>query len=387
MDPAAAGFQNADYDPGSGRVFFYPWGGLVSRPSATLLAYHVDRNFSSADSYDVVNLTTTLGPDAQGFATGLLDTVHNSMYLVPFRKDIGSGIQPNDLAVRYDLSKDLHDRHSYETFHLSSMPNPPPQLGWITGVFISGHVYYMPFGTPRQGEPLSHLHGYLLRYDSSRGFTDAGSWSWFDLRSNIDPNAFGFQSAGVKVPWLYIVPYMENVLVRFNVNGSFTEHTSYEKVDLTMLNPKAVGYTGTVIAGDFLVLVPWRNLRATGEEQGVSVVAKFDTRRELTDKGAWEFLDLRDVHPDAAGYQFGWTDRRGFVHLSPSTDFAHLTAPPFVVWDSSQPFTLPASWNSYPSTGMPISAGCAYDGTHGYIAPYGFNGRSGKVTRVTTTPL
>ena len=230
VNPRATGFQNADYDPGGRRVFFYPWGGIENRPSATLLAYHTDRNLFSTDSYDIVNLKTMLEPDAQGFGTGFLDSTHKAMFLVPFRKGIRSRIQPNDLAVRYDLSKDIHDKNSYETFHINSMPSPPPELGWITGAFINGHAYYMPYGTPTQGKPESHLHGYLLRYDSGGQFTNASAWSWFDLKSNIDPKAIGFQSVGVKAPWLYIVPYAEQVLVRYNVKRSFTEDASYEKV-------------------------------------------------------------------------------------------------------------------------------------------------------------
>jgi hypothetical protein len=118
----------------------------------------------------------------------------------------------------------------------------------------------------------------------------------------------------------------------------------------------------------------------------MSVAAAYDTRRPLSDPGAWSFFDLTEVHPDARGYMFGWVDRAGFVHFVPTANFATGIAPPFVVWGSGRPFTAASSWTSYPSTGVPPSTGAAYDGTYAWLAPFGTDatGNSGLITRVRT---
>jgi hypothetical protein len=66
--------------------------------------------------------------------------------------------------------------------------------------------------------------------------------------------------------------------------------------------------------------------------------------------------------------------------------------PPFVVWDSSQPFASASFWISYPntgypSTGAPSSTGAAYDGVYAWLSPYGSTatggtGNSGLIARV-----
>jgi hypothetical protein len=388
VHPQARGFQLANYDRGSRRVIFYPWGGIVTRPHGTVLAYHTDRDFSSPESYETVDLTALLSPDAQGFGTGFLDDASTWAYFVPFRTDRGRGQEANDLAIRFDLTKRLSDRGAYQTFRLGSLPLRPPHLGWITGVHASGFAYFVPYGTPIPREPWHVPHGILLRYDTGKSFTDASAWQWQDL-TQLHPRATGFQSVAFMSPWLYLVPYYpgNNLLVRYDVTKPFNDPASYETVELTRLNRNAIGYTGAIVAGDYLVLVPWRkrvdtvNLR----RQSASVAAAFDTRKPLAEPASWSFLDLTRLHPEAKGYQFGWFDKNRFVHFVPTHNFATRRPPPFVVWDSAKPFHHPGSWTVHRSTGVAASTGAAYDGEHAWLAPFGSGvgtGKNGRITRI-----
>lgn len=387
IDSSAKAFQLADYDRTGRRVLFYPWGGIVTRPYSTVLAYHVDKDFTSPESYEAVDLSDLVSPDAQGFGTGFIDRNADWSYFVPFRKRHGLlGQEANDLAIRFNLHKELGDKSAYETFRLSTMENPPPKLGWITGVEAKGHAYFLPYGTPVTGEPWHELHGVLLRYNVAMAFNNPQAWSWVDL-SHMDRRAVGFQSIATKGDSLYLIPYYsgKDLMVRYDLTKPFNQAGSYEAVQLTKLNPRATGYTGAVVAGDYLVLVPWRNINEANQrdpEQSAHVAAAYDMRKRLSDPSAWSFIDLLSVNPMARGYQFGWYDKLGYVHFVPAHDFSTKLPPPFIAWNTRKPFTDPAAWITRPRDQNPASTGAAYDGEYAWFAPYGKAGNSGTITRV-----
>lgn len=383
VHPKARGFQLALYDAKGKRAIFIPWGGYTDKPLGVILGYHTDRGFFAIESYDAVDLTTLIGPVAEGFAGGFLDEKGDWLYFVPFRKDTSSGVQPNGLALRFNLSKGLSDRSAYQTFELATLPSPPPRLGWATGALADGFAYYVPVveaRTPYQP------HGVFLRYNTAKVFNDPSAWEWYDLAANVHRKAWGFQSNAVKLPWVYLIPFGvgNSVIIRYNVSRPFRERASYEAFDLAALHPEAKGFTGAVVVGDDLVLVPWRDRSRPRRQCSMSVAAAYNTQMPFSDANAWSFIDLTAVHPNARGYQFGWVERERFVHFVPTGNFAIGAPPPFVVWDSRRPFTHASSWTSHPSKGVPPSTGAAYDGTYAWLAPYGMDGNSGLITRVKT---
>jgi hypothetical protein len=397
VHPDARGFQLAVYDPRGRRAIFIPWGGFDDEPLCVLLGYHTDEPFLDASSYEAIDLcfrddplaTPFLDRSAQGFAGGFIDDDGNWLYFVPFRRDLGDGVEPNGLAVRFDMTKDLSDRSAYETFDVTTIPSPPDGawIGWVAGAYAGGFAFYMPMVEPHDGSAGYLPHGQLLRYDAARAFDDPSAWELYDLHTHVHRKAWGFQSNAVKMPWLYLVPYAagNTVLVRYDVTRPFQEASSYETVDLALLNDEAKGYTGAVVVGDSVVLVPWRWKDAPDpREQSMYTAAVYDTREPLTDAAAWSFFDLRTVDAGARGYQFGWLDADELVHFVPAFNSESLTPPPFVVWDSRMPFADACSWEAYPSDGVPPSTGAAYDGTWAYLAPYGMDGDSGLITRVGT---
>jgi hypothetical protein len=323
-------------------------------------------------------------PDALGFGAGFLDDTGDSLYLPAYRKRVGTRITSNGLTVRVDLTKNVTDSSAYEKFDLATVGLP--HLGWAPGIAAAGGVYYCPVNDESDG---GRPHGIFLRYDPSLPFGARAAWTAFDLQENVHREARGYQSIAFKAPWVYLIPFGLGFseLVRYDTTAPFARADSYETFDLSEVHPDARGFTGGIIVGDDLVLVPWRDVTRPFPQQSMSVALRFDTRRPLGDAGAWSSIDLTAVDPRARGYQFGWADQAGRVTLVPTHNAAIAETPPFAVWDSGRPFGAPLAWRTYPSQGVPPSTGAAHDGGgRAWLAPYG-NPQvpQDRITRVTAT--
>ena len=163
------------------------------------------------------------------------------------------------------------------------------------------------------------------------------------------------------------------------VTKDFESASSYATLDLTTLalpsaiQPRLKGFTGGIVVGQSLVMVPW-GLRNDMQTESVSLM--YDTTKDLTDATAWQTIDLTTVDPKAGGYQFGWVDKNQYVWFVPTHNYDTTTAPaipPFVVWNSTLPFASASSWKSYPNTTPDWLTGAAYDPATdtAWLAPYG----------------
>lgn len=379
VHPDARGFQLAFYEKNQKRILFIPWGG-GDEPLGTILAYHTDSDFSSPASYEAVDLEKLVDPNAYGFGAGFMDTNHDWLYLNPFRKGKTGAILPNTLAVRFNLHKNLTDPSAYEKVDLAPLGLDDKHIGWVHGAYAGGFAYFVPTFSQ------TFAHGIFLRYDTSKPFNDISAWSYFDLVKNVSPYARGFQSAELKLPYIYLIPYTPNFnyLVRYNVNKPFNDPASYELVDLTTLNSDAIGYTLSVVVGDSIVFTPWRDIDAPQREQSKKTAAIYDTRKSLSDSSAWSFIDLTTVDPEAEGYMGGWLDKDGFVYFVPTANFAVGKVPPILAWNSAQPFDISSSWKAFSSQGVTPSTGAAYvaDSDYALFAPYGYSKNpTGIITR------
>lgn len=381
VHPDARGFQLVFFEKNKRRAIFIPWGGGSKNVLSTLLAYHTDRAFKDPASYEAADLTKLVHSDAQGFGTAFMDEANQWLYFPAFRKNAGSGLTTNTLMVRFNLTKDLSDASAYEYFDVASLKLP--YTGWVHGGFVNGFAYF----SPTLQLPRSTQHGIFLRYDASKPFGDPSAWSSFDLVKNVHAQAKGFQSAEVKAPFIYLIPYGVGAshFVRYDTRAPFANHNSYEVFDTTTLYPNAKGFTASVIRDDLFISTPWRDLSRSRRDQSMGIAAAFDTRKRLTDANAWSFIDLTTVDPNAKGYQGGWTDQQGFVYFVPTANFSIGKPPPFVIWDSQKPFSQASSWMSVPSKGVPPSTGAASDGKNrAWLGAYGIDGNSGLITQVTS---
>ena len=178
----------------------------------------------------------------------------------------------------------------------------------------------------------TNFHGVFLRYDPLGRFRRRIFLGFFDMTA-VDPALAGMQSAAFIAPYVYLLPFVNgsnttatlaSKIVRYDTSKGFKDKDAYEKFDLTNLpvpsdiGAELDGFTGGIVVGSRLVLVPWgsRNLM-----QSNSVAALFDSTKALDDPSAWETFDLTKVDPKAAGYQFGWLDKDGFVWFVPTHNY------------------------------------------------------------------
>lgn len=389
INPKAFSYQMADYDAQRNQVVFYPYGtpsgNGASSPAASsgvLLTYNVgSNNFTSPSSWITADLSQIASPSDVDFGGGFLDTSDNFAYLAPAVNG-GHAVQVN-LAKEY---ANPDDSTAYSTIDLWTLPGIP-DVGSFSGIFADGYAYFAPTLDDSISTP---THGILIRYNSAQPFASTSSWQWYNLNDIVsppDPALGGMQSMAYVAPYVYLIPFfngsstagytMASKIVRYNTNENFESSSSYQTFDLTTLPfPSAIqaemkGFTGGVVVGNELVLVPW-GLR--NDSQTNSVAAMFDTTKQLNDPTAWQYIDLTTVNPNAGGYQFGWLDKNGFVWFVPTHNYnIKPSVPPFVVWNSALPFNNTSSWTSYPNTQGIWSTGAAYDPitNTAWFAPYG----------------
>lgn len=371
-------FQLADFDARRNRVLFYPEGDFPfpifeRHPTAlgVLLVHDARGGFADPASYRAYDLKRLVSPHAGGFCGGFLDRKGDFAYLAPLYdiergKGLFHGLHSiaNGLAVKIDLAKPLDDPRAYRSFDIAALGISP--LGYCHGTEADGYAYFGPAGT---GEMFGDFNGTFLRYDERKDFADKAAWQWFDLK-RIDADAAGFQAVAYVAPYVYLVPHFRPAIVRYDTRQPFNSAAAYQAFDLSAVTREPRGLCGVVVAGKTLVFPP---LIDPKHVRTIGTALAYDTSKPLHDASAWRALDLAKVHPRAAGYQFGWADRNGFVWLVPDSTVFHRV-PPLVAWNSRLPFDDPRSWKAYPTEGrIPPSTGAAYDpaANRAWLAPYG----------------
>ncbi len=181
------------------------------------------------------------------------------------------------MAVQVNLAKEYanpNDPSAYSYIDLRNLPGIP-DVGSFSGIFADGYAYFCPTLDTLNGEE----HGVLVRYNSSQPFSSASSWQWYnlnDIASPPDPDLGGMQSMAYVAPYVYLIPFSNGSLapggqtteaskiVRYDTTKNFESASSYQTFDLATLPfPASIqtqlkGFTGGIVVGNSLVLVPWR---------------------------------------------------------------------------------------------------------------------------------
>jgi uncharacterized protein (TIGR03437 family) len=415
MDPntlnlAAFSYQQADYDGGHNQVLFYPYGSVSGTPlaaSGVLLVYDpVAGGFANPANWVQVDLTSPVvgvSPYAWNFGGGFTDgsgpgtslsgTNPTYAYLPagphfdipggPTKAEQGNvSVQVNLAALATDPQNTQHKTYSF--IDLNTIPTLQLATGGFSGVWANGSAYFCPTFNANTG----NANTVLTRYNSALGaFGDSAAWESFDLATipvsqgtstTPNPNLGGMQSAAYIAPNVYMIPFSTGnestdtppltaagTLVVYDTTKPFASAESYSSFDLTTLSsmnadlfPANVstnfhGYTGGVVVngGTKLILVPW-GVRTLAYSN--SLALEYDTTKAINDPSAWTDFDLFTVNPKAAGYQFGWLDKNGFVWFVPTHNFQASTlpaVPPFVVYNTALPFNEASSWITYANSG------------------------------------
>jgi hypothetical protein len=205
---------------------------------------------------------------------------------------------------------DIADTSKWTTFNVTQVGGPAPGPGSPTGyygaVFDGRFEYLVPAGFSAAPPP-------LLRYDTTVGFADAGSWVGSLLPSAA--GSVGFIGGATDGRYVYCAPFNgpggpQSNLLRTDTMSARLLDASIEAFPIAPLAPaafgnKALGYYGSVYDGRYLYLVP--NIDSTGLPN--PVVARYDTSTGKIDAGsAYEFFDVSSTDPNATGFRGGVFD-------------------------------------------------------------------------------
>lgn len=255
--------------------------------------------------------------------------------------------------------------------------------GFYGGIFDGRYVYFVPTYNG------SDFSGQVTRYDTTRRFTDPGSWQVYDT-TQIDSRSRGFVGAAFDGRYVYFAPFFNRepsgLVTRYDTNGPFDSSASWSVYDTTAIDKNSKGFRGAVFDGRYIYLVPFQNgIFEKGVMHGQ--VTRYDTRAPFTSVSSWSVYDTTAISPKSRGFIGGIFDGR-YIYLVPNS--TGVPNGQVTRYDKTQPFTAAGSWSVYDTTKIePRSKGFnggVFDGRYLYLVPfYTEDGPQGQVTRYDTT--
>lgn len=376
-----------------------PDGGADGSEGGGTDSFHDLADPSFWSTFDVA----TAIPGAGGFTGGAFDGRY--VYFAPFAMGVVSG-----LVVRYDTTKTFNDSAAWSSFDMKTID--PNAAGYSGAVFARGAIYFVPsqgattanslvmrydtsgtftsplawakldtttlvagakgfFGGVYDGQYLSLVptfdgtaaHGYVVRYDTTRIFTQAASWAVFDFKAvngnavgfsgglwdgtlayfaplganlavrfkpnvqnpalvmttfdvtQVDARAHTFIGVGLHQGHVYYAPISDSLIVRTNTAAAFDTTASWEKFDFANVTT-ARGYAGVAIDGRYVYFAPYRRPSA-GPRHGSAL--RYDSSGDFTTDGAWETFDTTTLLPPASGFEGAIFDGK-YVYFAPHLD-------------------------------------------------------------------
>jgi len=214
-------------------VYFVPY------DSPTLARYDTLSDFTAASSW---TFTTQAGGDYMG---GVFDGRY--VYFVPWDSNL-----PGQDTERYDTTGEFVDSDAgawssgidIATININT-------VGFQGGAFDGRYFYMAPYGNQLSSD------GIVPRFDTTAQFSSAGSWATFDA-TQVNPNAQNFFGAAFDGRYVYFVPQSPGLVVtRYDTLGSFGSVSSWSVFDPSTLQPASNGFEGAAFDGQYVYFVPW----------------------------------------------------------------------------------------------------------------------------------
>jgi hypothetical protein len=258
-------------------------------------------------------------------------------------------------VTRYDTTVPFTTPGSWATFDTGALNEDA--VGFNGGVFDGRYVYFVPgYNRP---------DSVSARYDTRGRFDDATAWQLFDV-STVDGGAIGFLGGVFDGRYVYYVGHERHVMARFDTTLPFNARGSWTSYD-TFTGAGASGFASGVFDGRYVYFVPNHD----GDDgPSTGVVARFDTKGELTTDSSWVTFDVANVDSRATGFVGGVFDGH-YVYFVPNND----GAPDGIVarYDTKAAFGAGIAWSTFDVTHVNPNArgfyGGAFDGHHVYFVP------------------
>ena len=280
-------------------------------------------------------------------------------------------------VTRYDTTGGFTAAGSYAVYDTTAVH--ADSKGFSAAVFDGRYIYFVPYINAS-----ATLFGQVTRYDTTLTFTDAGSWAVFDATA-IAAGSKGFSCAVYDGRYVYFVPLSVSPVLswkitRYDTTGTFTAAGSWVVYDATVIDPSAEGFTGAVYDGSrYIYFVSISDGSPSGH------VTRYDTTGAFTDAVSWAIYDTTEVNADSKGFEGAVYDGR-YLYLVPRNNgaiFGQVTR-----YDTQGSFTSAGSWSVYDTTAVQADSkgfwGAVYDDRYIYFVPNNNGAVFGQVTRYDT---
>jgi hypothetical protein len=153
--------------------------------------------------------------------------------------------------------------------------------------------------------------------------------------------------------------------VRYDTKAPFGAAASWDAYDASVANAALVGFFGAAFDGRYAYMVPYG-----AEPSGFSgLVTRYDTTAPFTAPASWPTFDVKNVSATAYAYNGATFDGR-YVYFVPSASSAGLAAR----YDTQAPFGNVSSWGTFSLFASVVSvfnayAGAVFDGRYVYFVP------------------
>jgi antitoxin component YwqK of YwqJK toxin-antitoxin module len=355
--PGAKGYATSVFDG----KFLYLIPSNNGAPDGVVTRYDTTGGFGASGSWSTFDVST-VNAAAKGFGGGAFDGKY--LYLVPYNNGAYDGV-----IARYDTTATFGDSNAWAAFDLSTVD--PNARGYIRSVFDGRYLYLVPHYN-------GAYHGTVARFDSQNpaGFTGAAAWSTFDIGA-VNVHLKGFLGGTFDGRYLYLAPYYDGtaydgVVARYDSQSTtgFADAGSWTYFDLATVNPNGVGYYSITFDGRYVYLGQYYDGTAMVPNYG-GVMARYDTQATFSAGSSWQTFDVSSINANARGFIGATYDGR-FVYFSPHYNGAYDGI--VTRFDTTAGgFASPASWSMFDTSTLSASgvgfAGAGFDGKYVYMIP------------------
>ena len=323
IDPQAKGFIGSSFD---GKYLYLSpfhdgtdYSGKVARLDTTA-------NFTAAQSWTFFD-ATTVNASSKGFAGSVFDGRY--IYFMPYYNGAYDG-----LVTRYDTKASFTASGSWSTHDVQ--PQSADARGFVSGTFDGRYVYLSPSFAP---------NAVFTRFDTTGNFTDDNAWTFYPI-VGLDPNAGQYTGAVFDGKYVYYAPSGTNSgnAARFDTTKPYTDNGSWTTFDITKVDANAKSYVGVVFDGRYVTFIP------SGRAKPHGVVARYDTQAAFGVNGSWQTFDLKTVNIKAIGFYGGGFDGR---HIYMAEYWDGVVPNGMVLrFDAKSPPSVPPSYLPKLTTGI-----------------------------------
>jgi hypothetical protein len=258
--------------------------------------------------------------------------------------------------------------------------------GFAGGAFDGRYIYLSPIGINRT------FHGLIARYDTTKSLDSKQAWFFFDI-TKLNENARGFGGAVFDGRYVYFIPNygkfnnnnFSGEIARYDTKKQLDDKTAWEFFNVSKLNLLARGFWGGVFDGKFIYLVPHHK----NETDYSGLVVRYDTTKEFTSSKSWNFFDTSKLNKRSKGFVGAVFDGK-YIYFIPNRLDKEKTNGQVTRYDTTKPFQSSYAWSFFDTQKLNNNssgfAGAVFNGRYIYFVPL-FKDNSilnGQITRYDT---